>query len=133
MSSSNSLNEKKMKIVKSVLFAAILIPSICMAQFSSNDGQMYWQSIKCGGVTADLMVNHRTVAQPTLFLNNKAFKLEDGPDYSGPICVSYRGEKKIGYYATMGNAAAAYTLVDLDTFKRSEISFELASKLGFFK
>lgn len=133
MSSSSVLFEKKIKIAKSVLIAAISIPSICMSQFSSNAGQMYWQSIKCGGVTADLMVNHRTVAQPTLFLNKKAFKLEDGPDYSGPICVSYRGEKKIGYSATMGNAAAVYTLVDLDTFKRTEISGDLASKLGFFK
>jgi hypothetical protein len=33
----------------------------------------------------------------------------------------------------MGNAAAIYTLVDLDTFKRKEISGELASKLGFFR
>ena len=79
------------------------------------------------------MVNHRTVAQPTLFLNSKAFKLEDGPDYSGPFCVSYQGERKVGYSATMGNAAAVYILVDLVTFRRAEISGALASKLGFFK
>ena len=122
-----------MKLSKLIIFVTISIPSICLAQFSSNAGQMYWKSIKCGGVTADIMVNHRTVAQPTLFLNSRAYKLEDGPDYSGPFCVNHQGEKKIGYAATMGNAAAVYTLVDLDTFKRTEISAALASKLGFFK
>lgn len=122
-----------MKLIKLIIFVTISIPSIGMAQFSSNGGQMYWKSIKCGGVTADIMVNHRTVAQPTLILNSKIYKLEDGPDYSGPFCVNYQGEKKIGYAATMGNAAAMYILVDLDTFKRTEIPGNLALKLGFFK
>lgn len=112
------------------LFTLGLLGQTCFAG-SSNGGAMYWHSVKCGGVTADLMVNHRTVAQPTLFLNQTPIKLEDGPDYSGPVCVTYRGEKKIGYVESMGNAYSSYYLVDIDTFKRLEINYQTARKIGF--
>jgi hypothetical protein len=92
---------------------------------------MYWKSIKCGPIKADLMINHRTVSQPTLYMNSIAIKLEDGPDYSGPICVKFRGELKVGFSESMGNAYESYYIVDIDTFKRKEISRQQAVKIGF--
>lgn len=106
-----------------------LCPAITIAQ--SNFGRMHWKSVKCGPVTADLMVNHRTVAQPTLFMNSTPIRLEDGPNYAGPICVTFRGEKKVGYTATVGNAYEGYFIVDVDTFRVTEISRQQAVKIGF--
>lgn len=117
------------------IFASVFAASLAQSQPASNDGRMYWKSVSCRGVKADLMVNHRTVAQPTLFLNSKAIKLENGLDYSGPVCVNYQGEYKVGITASMGmgNAGAWYTIYDLDTFKPTEISYSVANKIGFFK
>jgi len=113
-----------------ILFGAILLTTTTV-HAESNRGEMYWKSINCGGVKADLMINHRTVSKPTLFLNGKAIVLEDGPDYSGPKCVTFRGEKKIGFVESMGNAYETYRIVDLDTFKVKEITYQQASKIGF--
>jgi len=109
-------------------FCVISQPTLAM---TSNNGETYWGTVKCGGVTANLMVNHRTIAQPTLFLNSTAIKLEDGPDYRGPVCVTYRGEKKVGYVESMGNAYEVYYMFDLDTFKRTKIDYSTAKKIGF--
>jgi hypothetical protein len=113
-----------------ILFT-LLWSSTATAQAESNNGDVYWGSITCGGVKADLMINHRTVAQPTLFLNGKAILLKDGPDYSGPKCVTFRGEKKVGFVESMGNAYEIYRIVDLDTFKVREITYQQAIKIGF--
>ena len=101
------------------------------AQIHSNPGEMLWKQIKCGGVDVELMVNHRTVAQPTLFINRKAILLQDGPDYSGLKCVTHNGAKKIGFVESMGNAYASYKLVDLTTRRVSEITYQQARKIGF--
>lgn len=116
---------KKIALVSLCLYCELGIAG------ESNFGQMYWNSIKCGGVTADLMINHRTVAQPTLFLNQTPIKLQDGPNYSGPLCVTFRGEKKIGYVESMGNAYESYYIIDIDTFKRTQINYQTARKIGF--
>jgi hypothetical protein len=113
----------------SILLGGLMISMNLVAQ--SNFGKMYWNSIKCGSVTADLMINHRTVSQPTLFINSSPIKLEEGPNYSGPLCVRYRGELKVGYVESMGNAYEAYYLVDIDTFKKQEITRQQAVKIGF--
>ena len=118
-----------MKVI-SCFFLFFASLSLSFAE-ESNRGEMYWESIKCGGITADLMVNHRTVAQPTLFMNQTPILLEDGPDYSGPYCVKYQGEIKVGFAQTWGNAAADYSIVDIDTFSIKKISYSVAHKIGF--
>ena len=118
-------------IKKIAILSAVLCLFSATVQAESNNGEVYWESVTCGGIKADLMINHRTVAQPTLFLNGKAIKLKDGPDYSGPKCVTFRGEKKIGFVESMGNAYEIYKIVDLDTFKVREITYQQASKIGF--
>ncbi|MCX2499449.1 hypothetical protein [Plesiomonas shigelloides] len=118
-------------IKKIAILSAVLCFFSTTVQAESNGGKVYWESVTCGGVKADLMINHRTVAQPTLFLNGKDIKLKDGPDYSGPICVTFRGEEKVGFVESMGNAYEIYRIVDLDTFKVSEITYQQASKIGF--
>lgn len=117
---------------KIIFPAAIILCLLSTTVYAdSNGGEVYWESVSCGGVKADLIINHRTVAQPTLFLNGKAIKLKDGPDYGGPKCVTFKGEKKIGFVESMGNAYEIYRIVDLDTFKVSKITYQQASKIGF--
>lgn len=119
-------------MIKKIAISSVVICFFsAMVQAESNGGWLYWESVTCAGIKADLMINHRTVAQPTLILNGKAIKLEDGPDYSGPKCVTFRGEKKIGFVESMGNAYEIYRIVDLDTFKVREITYQQASKIGF--
>ena len=103
------------------------------AQGQSNNGDSYWESITCGGVKADLMINHRTVAQPTLFLNGKAMQLEDGPTYTGPVCLTFQGNPVIGFVESMGNAYETYRIIDIDTFQVREITYEQAEKIGWWR
>lgn len=113
------------------IFAAVFSAASTNSMAQSNFGNMYWKSIKCGPIKAELMINHRTVGQPTLFMNSTAIKLEDGPDYSGPICVKFRGELKVGFSESMGNAYESYYIVDIDTFKKKKINRQEAVKIGF--
>ena len=99
---------------------------------SSNQGETYWESVECNGVTANLMINHRTVSQPTLFLNDHPMLLPDGPSYSGPVCVTWRGDHYVGFVEFMGNAYEIYRLVDLDTFEPFEITHTQAEKIGWY-
>lgn len=116
---------------KTIFSAAVLCLLSAIVQAQSNGGELYWNSVTCGGVKADLMINHRTVSQPTLFLDGKEVKLEDGPNYSGPKCITFRGEKKIGFVEYMGNSYEIYRILDLDTFEVSEITYQQARKIGF--
>lgn len=109
------------------LLAGLLLSAAAHA--NSNHGEVYWESVECDGVKADLMINHRTVSQPTLFMNGYEILLENGPNYSGPVCVFFRGEHKVGFVEYMGNAYEVYRLVDLDTFEVEEISYRQAEKI----
>ena len=119
-----------MKITLSVIL--ILFISLNL-KAQSNNGEAIWETVKCGNVTANLQMNMRTITQPTLFLNTFEIKLEEGPDYGVLVCVSYQGEKKIGFVESMGNAYETYRIVDLDTFKMTEITYAIAEKIGFYK
>lgn len=97
----------------------------------SNRGEVYWESVQCGEIKADLIINHRTVSEPTLYMAETPIKLENGPNYHGPVCVTFRGEKKVGFVESMGNAYEIYRIVDLDTFEVTEITYAQADKIGF--
>lgn len=116
---------------KNTISLAVFLFVSATANAESNGGEIYWESVTCDGVKADLMINHHTITTPTLFLNGKAIELEDGPSYSGPKCVTFRGEQKVGFVEYMGNSYEIYRIVDLDTFQISEITYQQASKIGF--
>ncbi|MGB8813274.1 MAG: hypothetical protein WCC57_08815 [Paracoccaceae bacterium] len=110
--------------------ALILAAAPALAQTDpSNMGETYWQSITCGAITANLMINHRSVSQPTLFMNDTPIPLPDGPNYAGPVCVTFRGKPYVGFTEYMGNAYEIYRLIDLDTFAVQEITYQQAEKI----
>lgn len=122
-------------MTRPLAIALVLVPALtahAAAAQESMNGEPYWESIECGGVTANLMINHRTVAQPTLFMNDEPILLEDGPSYGGPVCVTWRGNAYVGFTEYMGNAYEVYRLVDLDTFEPFEITYEQAEKIGWW-
>ena len=118
-----------MRAAPAILAALAWAPALAQ---TSNDGELVHEAVECGGVTATLMVNHRTVAQPTLFMEDEPILLPDGPSYGGPVCVEWRGDAYVGFTEYMGNSYEVYRLVDLDTFEPFEITYEQSRKIDWW-
>jgi len=96
---------------------------------------LLWSTIQCGGKKVDLMVNLRTVAQPTLYINkNDNIKsLEFSPDacYTELSCVVYQNNKAVHFVeSSCGNAYETYWVVDMNTFEKHELEYMTAQKAG---
>ena len=118
--------------MRATLLAALAVIGAPAWAQVSNDGATVFEAVECGGVTATLMVNHRTVAQPTLFMDDEPILLPDGPSYGGPVCVQWRGDPYVGFTEYMGNSYELYRLVDLDTFETFEITYEQSQKIDWW-
>lgn len=103
----------------------------CVGEIS-NRGETYWESVTCDGINASLIMNHRSVSVPTLFMDAYEIQLAPGPSYDGPVCLSYRGKKYVAFVEGMGNAYEIYRIVNTNTFEIQEISAPLALELGFY-
>lgn len=116
------------------LIAALSSPSIVAEDMRTPEDSL-WSSIQCGGKKVDLMVNHRTVAQPTLFVgeNGMISKLEFSADacYSELACVNYQGRNSVHFVeSSCGNAYEIYWVVDINSLEKHELDYSTAQKAG---
>jgi len=121
------------------IYAALIVLFLSSTGLKAEDmrlpDDLLWSTIECSGKKVDLMVNLRTVAQPTLYINkNDEIKsIEFSPDacYSELSCVVYQGNKSVHFVeSSCGNAYETYWIVDIDTFKKFELDYMTAKKAG---
>lgn len=81
-------------VVALVLFSMLSFP---VNAGKSNSGEPYISSGTCGEHQTTLRMNTSSVKVPTISVDGKNFKLKNGPNYHGPVCVIYRKEQTVGY------------------------------------
>ena len=124
---------KKTKFFIAII--AVMSSSLAIAEDMRTPEDSLWSSIQCGSKKVDLMVNHRTVAQPTLFINenDNIQKIEFTPDvcYSELACVNYQGKTAVHFVETScGNAYETYWVVDINSLEKHELDYATAKKAG---
>lgn len=133
------MNFVKTSSIVSLALACFLPISSMAEEMMRSPADPLWKSKQCGGKSVDLMVNHRTVATPSLVFadkNGRAKIISIGQDscYAGLKCVSYKGSPHIVYVeipACGGNAVPeTYVFVDVNTYKKTSMNYMQASRFG---
>lgn len=119
-----------------VAMVTLLSSSVTMADNMVSPEDSLWSSIQCGGKKVDLMVNHRTVAQPTLFIARndndvKNISFQSDVCYTELQCINYQGRPAVHFVETScGNAYETYWVVDVNSFKKYDLDYNTAKKAG---
>jgi hypothetical protein len=126
--------------LRAARFAAIAC-GLFLAPLSASamdPDELMWETAQAHGLKIDFMANHRTVAQPTLFITKQGtilHKLPFSPGcYSGLQVVTYKGAPHVMIVespACGGNAVPeVYHLVNLKTFLHRELSYPQLKRAG---
>ena len=94
-----------------------------------------WSTVECGGKKIDLMVNHRTVAQPTLMISQgdevKQITFQNDACYTELSCVNYKNKPSVHFVeSSCGNAYETYWVVDVNSYKKYELDYNAAKNAG---
>lgn len=94
-----------------------------------------WSTVQCGGREAALMVNHRSVAQPTLLITHqqqtRQLPFAKEACYTDLECVTYQGKPAVHFVeSSCGNAYEIYWLVEVESLRKHELDYQTAQQAG---